>query len=162
MAPDPSVATRIRAALAQHLKKDVNKIGLDDDLRKDLGLDSLAMIELLFKIEEAFDLEIPNEDLSQITKVGDVIAYVERRLGVTGSKTATAASAPAPARPVAAVSAAPKVEGPAKVAAGPKVGATAKVGAAAKVAAGAKVGAAAKVAAASKRPAARKKGSARA
>jgi acyl carrier protein len=93
MALDSPIATRIRTALAEHLKRDVSKVQLQDDLKKDLGLDSLAMIELLFKIEEAFDLEIPNDDLSQITTVGDVIAYVERRLG-------SGAGAPA-ARPVA-------------------------------------------------------------
>ncbi len=81
MAPESAVAARIRTALAEHLKRDVSKVQLQADLRKDLGLDSLAMIELLFKIEEAFDLEIPNDDLSQITTVGDVIAYVEQRLG---------------------------------------------------------------------------------
>jgi acyl carrier protein len=96
MAPESPVAARIRAALAEHLKRDVSKVQLQDELKKDLGLDSLAMIELLFKIEEAFDLEIPNDDLSQITTVGDVIAYVEHRLG---------GGAPAP-RPVAAATAA--------------------------------------------------------
>lgn len=101
MAPDQAVATRIRTALATHLKRDVDKIGLRDDLRKDLGLDSLAMIELLFKIEETFDLEIPNEDLSQIATVGDVIAYVERRLGAS-----------APARAAAPVTASPAVAPP--------------------------------------------------
>jgi acyl carrier protein len=81
MAFESTVATRIQVALAEHLKRDASKVRREDDLRKDLGLDSLAMIELLFKIEEAFDLEIPNDDLSQITTVGDVIDYVERRLG---------------------------------------------------------------------------------
>src|SRR5215813_8753869 len=122
MTSESAVATRIRGALAEHLKRDVSKVQLQSDLRKDLGLDSLAMIELLFKIEEAFDLEIPNEDLSQITKVGDVIAYVERRLGAPASKPAVAAPAPAP-RAVAAVAAAPKVDGPVKVAAAAKVAA---------------------------------------
>ncbi len=93
MGPESAIATRIRTALAEHLKRDVTKIRLEDDLRKDLGLDSLAMIELLFKIEEAFDLEIPNEDLSEITTVGDVIAYVERRLGTGAAPVAR----PAPA-----------------------------------------------------------------
>jgi acyl carrier protein len=97
MALDSPVATRIRAALAEHLKRDVSKVRLRDDLKKDLGLDSLAMIELLFKIEEAFDLEIPNDDLSQITTVGDVITYVEHRLNA-------GAGAP-PAPPVAAATA---------------------------------------------------------
>jgi acyl carrier protein len=112
MASESAVATRIRAALAEHLKKDVSKIQLQSDLRKDLGLDSLAMIELLFKIEETFDLEIPNDDLSQITTVGDVIAYVEQRLG------APAGSAAAP-RP-AAVAAKPAVAAPASKVAAPK------------------------------------------
>jgi acyl carrier protein len=98
MVPESTVATRIRVALAEHLKRDVSKIQLQDDLKKDLGLDSLAMIELLFKIEEAFDLEIPNDDLSQITTVGDVIAYVERRLaGGAGSPAAAAAATKPPA-----------------------------------------------------------------
>jgi acyl carrier protein len=102
MSVDSAVATRIRTALAQHLKRDVSKIRLEDSLRADLGLDSLAMIELLFKIEEAFDLEIPNDDLSKITTVGDVVTYVEERLG---SSAAAAAPRPAPmARPVVATS----------------------------------------------------------
>jgi acyl carrier protein len=96
---DPDVATQIRTALAQHLKRDVAKIRPEDRLREDLGLDSLAMIELLFKIEEHFDLEIPNEDLSRITTVADVTAYVEEKLG----------GAPA-AAPVAVVVARPAVE----------------------------------------------------
>ena len=113
MTSESTIATQIRTALGQHLKRDVSKIQLQSDLRKDLGLDSLAMIELLFKIEEAFDLEIPNEDLTQITKVGDVIAYVERRLGTPASASAAtipvaAPPAAAPARAVAAVAAAPK------------------------------------------------------
>jgi acyl carrier protein len=92
MAPESDVAARTRAALAARLKRNVDAIQLQDDLRNDLGLDSLDMIELLFKIEEVFDLEIPNEDLVQIATVGDVIAYVERRL---------AAKAAAPERPPA-------------------------------------------------------------
>ena len=112
MASESAVATRIRAALAEHLKKDVSKIQLQSDLRKDLGLDSLAMIELLFKIEEAFDLEIPNDDLSQITTVGDVINYVEQRVG-------TPAGSASASRP-AAVAAKPAVAAPASKVAVPK------------------------------------------
>src|SRR5215472_6927984 len=115
MTPESAIATRIRAALAEHLKRDVSKVQLQDDLRKDLGLDSLAMIELLFKIEEAFDLEIPNDDLSQITTVGDVVAYVEKRVGATGTPApAAAAAAPVKAAPVKA---APVEAAPVKAAA---------------------------------------------
>jgi acyl carrier protein len=83
MTSESTIASQIRNALAQHLKRDVSKIHPQDRLREDLGLDSLAMIELLFKIEEHFDLEIPNEDLSRVTTVADVTAYVEEKLGAT-------------------------------------------------------------------------------
>jgi len=121
MAPESDVAARTRAALASRLKRGVDAIRDQDDLRNDLGLDSLDMIELLFKIEEVFDLEIPNEDLVQIATVGDVIAYVDRRLEAkaTAARPAAAArSAPAPGR-VAALKPAGR-RPPARVKAGPK------------------------------------------
>jgi acyl carrier protein len=90
MTSESTIAIQIRTALAQHLKRDVSKIQPQDRLREDLGLDSLAMIELLFKIEEHFDLEIPNEDLSRVTTVADVTAYVEEKLGTTGAPAAAA------------------------------------------------------------------------
>src|SRR5687767_3361317 len=98
MTSESTVAIQIRTALAQHLKRDVDKVRPEDRLREDLGLDSLAMIELLFKIEEHFDLEIPNEDLSRITTVADVTAYVEEKLGAPASTPA----APAKSTPAAA------------------------------------------------------------
>jgi acyl carrier protein len=128
MLPESAIATRIRTALAQHLKRDVSKIQPQDDLRKDLGLDSLAMIELLFKIEEAFDLEIPNDDLSKITTVGDVVAYVEARLQ-PGAAAPAAVSAPGAAHPapiVASPAPKPAVRRPAPPAKVAKPAATAK------------------------------------
>jgi acyl carrier protein len=94
MTSESTIATQIRTALAQHLKRDVSKIHPQDRLREDLGLDSLAMIELLFKIEEHFDLEIPNEDLSRVTTVADVTAYVEEKLGATAAPAAPAKATP--------------------------------------------------------------------
>jgi acyl carrier protein len=94
MASESTIATQIRTALAQHLKRDVSKIRPQDRLREDLGLDSLAMIELLFKIEEHFDLEIPNEDLSRVTTVADVTGYVEEKLGAEAAPAAPAKAAP--------------------------------------------------------------------
>ena len=121
MTSESTIATQIRTALAQHLKRDVSKIHPQDRLREDLGLDSLAMIELLFKIEEHFDLEIPNEDLSRVTTVADVTAYVEEKLGAKAAPAAPATAAPAMPAPVqrqaaeAAAKPAPPARLPAKV-----------------------------------------------
>ena len=80
MAAESEILTQIRTALAQHLKKDLDKIRPDHKLREDLGLDSLSTLELLFKLEEAFDMEIPNEDLPRLSTVQSVGEYIEERL----------------------------------------------------------------------------------
>lgn len=80
MASHSAIAERVRTALAQYLKQDPATIELHHTLRDDLGLDSMATIELLFQIEEVFDLQIPDEDLQQLATVADVIAYVEGKV----------------------------------------------------------------------------------
>ena len=85
MATDPTISLKIRAALGEYLKRDPNTILPTQHLRDDLGLDSMAVIELLYRIEEAFDLQIPDHDLAGLTNVGQVVQYVEQRLGEIGS-----------------------------------------------------------------------------
>jgi len=75
------IALRVRSALAEYLKRDVKTIKSGDNLRDDLGLDSLATIELVYQIEEAFDLEIPDNDLPGLVTVGNVTAYIEGKVG---------------------------------------------------------------------------------
>jgi acyl carrier protein len=77
---DRAVTEKIVQALADYLKRDPGSIELEHHLRDDLGLDSMAVIELLYKIEEAFDLQIPDQDLVGLSTVGAVSKYVEQRL----------------------------------------------------------------------------------
>jgi acyl carrier protein len=81
MAPNPTISLKIRTALGEYLKRDPAAILVTQHLREDLGLDSMAVIELLYRIEEAFDLQIPDQDLVGLTTVGHVVTYVEKRLG---------------------------------------------------------------------------------
>ena len=74
------VTEKIVAALAEYLRRDPASIAPDQHLRDDLGLDSMAVIELLYKIEETFDLQIPDQDLVGLSTVGAVAKYVEHRL----------------------------------------------------------------------------------
>ena len=82
--------------LAAFLKRDVNSIQPNLSLRDDLGLDSMATIELLFMIEETFDLQIPDEDLQDLTTVQNVIAYVE---GALAKRSPKPRATRAPSRP---------------------------------------------------------------
>ena len=81
MPAESEIAVRIRTALGEYLNRDPASIEARHALREDLGLDSMATIELLFKIEEVFDLQIPDQDLQTLAKVSDVIAYVEDKVG---------------------------------------------------------------------------------
>ena len=74
------IADQIITALADYLKRDKNSIQPNHHLREDLGLDSMSTIELVYQIEEVFNLEVPNEDLTKLSTVGSVIDYVESRL----------------------------------------------------------------------------------
>lgn len=89
MASQAALADRIRTELAQYLKKDMESVLPQHSLREDLGLDSLATIELLFEIEEAFDIQIPDQDLQTLATVGQVTAYVQRRLRPAPSRQTT-------------------------------------------------------------------------
>ncbi len=42
----------------------------------DLGIDSPKALELLIELEDAFDIEIEDEDAAEMETVGDVLAYV--------------------------------------------------------------------------------------
>src|SRR6476620_9385096 len=76
----PSVSERILISLVDYVKRDRQTITPAYSLRDDLGLDSMATIELLFRIEEAFEIQIPDEDLHKLATVGDVIAYGEQKV----------------------------------------------------------------------------------
>ena len=85
MATPSAVHTEILQALGDYIKRDPATISAGASLRHDLGLDSLATIELLYRVEDAFDLQIPDQDLQGLRSVQDVISYVERRLSPASS-----------------------------------------------------------------------------
>jgi acyl carrier protein len=80
MTPQSDVSDKVTTALADYLKRDPSTIRLDYHLRDDLGLDSMAVIELVYRIEETFNLQIPDEDLAGLTSVQHVVHYIEGRL----------------------------------------------------------------------------------
>ncbi len=84
---------QIQEALATFLRRESSTIRPDHHLREDLGLDSLMIFELLYELEKAFDLEIPNEDLPGLQTLGDIVNYVEAQTR-SSRPTANAAGAP--------------------------------------------------------------------
>ena len=72
-----TIADQVRSLIAQHLGIDPRRVTDDARFRDDLGADSLDAFELLLAFEEAFDLEIPDEDADPMRRVRDAIAYLD-------------------------------------------------------------------------------------
>lgn len=49
-------------------------------LQEDLLADSLDQIELVMALEDEFGIEVPDDDMEAIKTVGDIVAYVEKKL----------------------------------------------------------------------------------
>ena len=80
MAVESQIGKQIREVLATSLRRDQASIKPEHSLREDLGLDSLMTFELLYELEKAFDMEIPNDDLPGLQTLDDVVKYVEGRV----------------------------------------------------------------------------------
>ncbi len=70
---------RVYATLGEYLRRDPAALHPEDTLRDDLGLDSLQTIELVYEVESAFDLQIPDEDFGRLQTIGDVVLYLSER-----------------------------------------------------------------------------------
>ncbi len=69
-----NLAKRIKEALARHLDIPAETITDESLLVQDLGLDSFGMVELLFELEDATGMAIPDARLPGVRSVGDLTA----------------------------------------------------------------------------------------
>ncbi|AVG73619.1 acyl carrier protein [Helicobacter pylori] len=67
----------IQAVIAEQLNVDTAQVTPEAEFVKDLGADSLDVVELIMALEEKFGIEIPDEQAEKIVNVGDVVKYIE-------------------------------------------------------------------------------------
>ncbi len=68
---------KVRSIIADQLGVDASSITLKTEFVRDLGVDSLDVVELVMALEEKFGIEIPDEQVEKIVNVGDVVRYIE-------------------------------------------------------------------------------------
>lgn len=68
---------KVNEIVAESLNVEESTLSETTSFKEDLGADSLDLFEMVMAFEEAFEVEIPSEDLEQITTVGDVVKYIE-------------------------------------------------------------------------------------
>jgi acyl carrier protein len=73
------VAEKIKQIIVEQLGVDENQVEPSASFVDDLGADSLDIVELVMAFEEAFGLDIPDEDAEKIKTVKDAIDYIESK-----------------------------------------------------------------------------------
>ena len=68
---------KVKEIVAESINVEESTLSETTSFKEDLGADSLDLFEMVMAFEEAFEVEIPSEDLEQITTVGDVVKYIE-------------------------------------------------------------------------------------
>lgn len=68
---------KVKEIIIDTLNLDADAITLDADLLKDLDADSLDAVELIMALEEAYGIEIPEEASKSLTKIGDIVKYID-------------------------------------------------------------------------------------
>jgi acyl carrier protein len=69
----------VKEIVAEELERDINTLSSESNFSKDLGADSLDVVELVMTLEEKFDFEIPDEEAEKMKTIGDVVTYIKER-----------------------------------------------------------------------------------
>ncbi len=70
---------KLKEMIVDRLAIDEDKITLDARFTEDLEADSLDLFELVMAMEDEYGIEIPTEDLEQLTTVGAFIDYLKEQ-----------------------------------------------------------------------------------
>ena len=77
--PFMSVDQKVKQIIVEQLGVDEAQVDGTASFVDDLGADSLDLVELVMAFEEAFDLNIPDDDSEKIKTVKDAIDYIEAK-----------------------------------------------------------------------------------
>jgi len=81
----PAVEDKVKQIIVEQLGVDEGEVTPNASFVDDLGADSLDTVELVMAFEEAFDIEIPDEDAEKIRTVKDAVDYIDKNAkGVKG------------------------------------------------------------------------------
>ncbi len=74
-----STVDKVKELIANQLNKPIAEITEDKEIVKDLGADSLDVVEMLMTLEEEYKITVPEEDAVNIKTVGDIIDIINKK-----------------------------------------------------------------------------------
>lgn len=78
MSESKDVFAEIKKIIKEQLDVEESDIKLESSFIDDLGADSLGLVELVLAFEEAFEIEIPDEETEKIRTVQDAVDYINK------------------------------------------------------------------------------------
>uniref|UniRef100_A0A7V5XI62 Acyl carrier protein n=1 Tax=Thermodesulfobacterium geofontis TaxID=1295609 RepID=A0A7V5XI62_9BACT len=76
-----SIEEKVIEIISQKLNLSKDQIKLEASFVDDLGADSLDLVELVMAMEEAFGMEVPDEEAEKLRTVKDAIEYIKAKTG---------------------------------------------------------------------------------
>ena len=80
MAEGRNITAEVKRIIKEQLDVDEKDIKPESTFIDDLGADSLGLVELVLAFEDAFEIDIPDEDNEKIRSVQDAVDYIEKHL----------------------------------------------------------------------------------
>ncbi len=69
---------KVKKIVAEELDVPAEQVIREASFINDLGADSLDTVELVMRLEEEFEMDIPDQDAEKIATVGDAIDYIDK------------------------------------------------------------------------------------
>ncbi|MBW1770695.1 MAG: acyl carrier protein [Deltaproteobacteria bacterium] len=73
-----SVEDKVKNIIVEKLSVEPDEVVMAASFVDDLGADSLDLVELIMAMEEAFDMEIPDDQAEKLQTVQDVMDYIKK------------------------------------------------------------------------------------
>ena len=70
---------KVKAIFEEQLGVSQDEMQLDTNFKDDLGVDSLDLYEIVMKMQDEFDVEIPAEELEDVATFEDVLNYLKSK-----------------------------------------------------------------------------------
>ena len=77
MSTEESVEEKVKEIIVKQMGANKDQVTPETSFINDLGADSLDTVELVMELEDAFDVNIPDEDAEKMQTVGDAINYIK-------------------------------------------------------------------------------------
>ena len=77
---EQEILEKVQGIISEHLGVEKDKVTKEANFANDLGADSLDTVELVMAIEEAFNIEIPDETAEKISNLEQAVSFIKEKV----------------------------------------------------------------------------------